>query len=167
MKPLRNGRRVAVSAALIAAMTASSALHAQSLPRLGANPQQMLYIALNVNDFDKSRDFYVNILGLKENPGSAPTGAKVQSSSLSYSGGFQDTFLMISHERGKPPLPKGGGLARLTFKVADARAVVERARKSGYRILREPAAAHGMAGLVVGVVEDPDGTPVELVQTGG
>ena len=163
-----NTRKAAIlGAGLLAATVAWGAAVAQSLPQLGAKPEQVLYVALNVNDFAKSRDFYMNVLGLKENQGSTPDGAKLQSSTLSFSGGYQDTFLMISHEVGKASFPKGGGLARLTFKVADVRAVVERARKAGYPVLKEPGAAHGIGALTVGVIEDPDDTPIELVQVGG
>jgi catechol 2,3-dioxygenase-like lactoylglutathione lyase family enzyme len=130
-----------------------------------ANPQQLMYVAINVKDFEKSRDFYLRVVGLKENPGSTPIGTPVQSSSLSFSGTYNDSFLMISHERDKPVIG-AGALARITFKVADIQGIVERARSGGYVVQREPASAHGIVSLLVAVIEDPDGNPVELVHMG-
>lgn len=165
------GRRRAgrvVFAALLAGLLAHGAQAAgPGGPKIGSQPQQLLNVALNVADFERSRGFYLGVLGLKENLGSQPNAIPVQSSSLSFTGTYADTFLTISHDRTKPAAPQGGGLAKLAFKVADVRAVVARAKAAGYPVLHEPEAAHGMPGLVVGIVADPDGNSIEVVQSPG
>ncbi len=151
----------------MALLAAAAGATAQTAPMVGGRPQQMLGVKLNVGDFDRSRDFYLSVVGLKENAGSAPGGSPVRLSSFSFSGAYDDTFLMIIGDPGKPPPAKGGGLANLVFKVSSVHAVVDRARKAGSPVLHEPASAHGMASLVVGVIQDPDGNAVELVGTSG
>lgn len=56
--------------------------------QLGTQPQQLLSIELKSAHFDESRRFYMEVVGLKELPGSNPTGKPKQSTSLSFSGSY-------------------------------------------------------------------------------
>ena len=141
-------------------ITASPALAQLSL---GAKPQQMLYVAINANNFEKMRDFYMSVIGLKELPGSNPTGKPRRSTSLSFTGAYDDSFLMISHDDAAAPTGEGA-LQRLVFKEADIGAVVERARAAGVPILHEPAPAHGIPTILEASIRDPEGNEIELVE---
>lgn len=151
---------------MAAGLLAMGAAPATAQFSLGAKPQQMLYVAINADDFPKMRDFYIAVIGLKELPGGNPAGKAQQSTSLSFTGAYDDSFLMISHADGAPPM-KGGALQRLVFKVVDIKAVVERARAAGNSVLREPGAAHGMSSITSASLRDPDGNEVELVEVKG
>jgi predicted enzyme related to lactoylglutathione lyase len=130
---------------------------------LGAKPQQMLYVAINANNFEKMRDFYMSVIGLKELPGSQPTSKPRRSTSLSFTGAYDDSFLMISHDDAAAPT-KAGVLQRLVFKVADVGAVVARARLADVAILDEPAPVHGISSIIEAHIRDPEGNEIELVE---
>jgi predicted enzyme related to lactoylglutathione lyase len=140
--------------------TASPALAQLSF---GAKPQQMMYVAINANNFEKMRTFYMSVIGLKELPGSRPTAKPQQSTSLSFTGAYDDSFLMISHNDGAAPTG-AGALQRLVFKEADIGAVVERARAAGAVILNEPGPAHGLSTIFTANIRDPEGNEIELVE---
>lgn len=130
---------------------------------LGAKPQQMLYVAINANDFDAMRYFYTAVIGLKELPGGTPIAKPRSSTSLSFTGAYDDSFLMLSHDD-EAPRAGSATLQRVAFKVADVRAIVARARVAGAAVLHEPAAAHGMAAIQSASIRDPDGNEIELVE---
>lgn len=153
--------RILGAVAALALATSSAPASAQA--GLSSKPEQLLYVALQTADFAKAREFYTVVIGLKEMPGSNPAAKPIPSSMLSFSGGYGDTFLMISQGPARPA--PGGALQRLVFKVADAKAVIERARSAGATIKTEAGPAHGMKTLIVGSILDPDGNLIELVQT--
>lgn len=72
---------------------------------------------------------------------------------------------MIAHDDADKAPVKPGKLLRLVFKVTDVQARFERARKGGVPILSAPRTAHGIEGLIVALIRDPDGNIVELMQT--
>ena len=129
----------------------------------GAKPQQLMYVAINANNFEKMRDFYMSVIGLKELPGSKPTAKPQRSTSLSFTGAYDDSFLMISHDDTAAPTG-AGALQRLVFKETDITAVVARARAAGVAILDEPAPAHGMTTIFTANIRDPEGNQIELVE---
>lgn len=131
---------------------------------LGAKPQQMLYVAINANDFDKMRSFYMSVIGLKELPGSNPAAKPRRTTSLSFTGAYDDSFLMINHDDDAAAPTEAGALQRLVFKVTDIGAVVERARLAGAAILEKPAPVHGMPNILEAFIGDPDGNRIELVE---
>jgi len=130
---------------------------------LGAKPLQMLYVAINANNFEKMRSFYMSVIGLKELPGSNPAANPRRTTSLSFTGAYDDSFLMINHDDATAPT-EAGALQRLVFKVADINAVVERARVAGAAILEKPAPAPGMSNILLAFIGDPDGNTIELVE---
>ena len=141
------------------------ALPATAQMQLGSQQQQLLSLEIKTNQFDRTRHFYIDVVGLKELPGSSPAGRPKQSSSLSFGGTYVDSFITITHsESDGTNALKRGALQRLTFKVTDARAIVVRARAAGITIVREPQPAHGIPDLIVAVLSDPDGNLIELVQ---
>ena len=84
------------------------------------------------------------VIGLQEVPDIYPASKSAQSTSLSFAGAYDDSFLMLSHRNGVSPAPVRS-LQHLVFKVADTKAGIERARAAGALIRPEPAQAHGMA----------------------
>lgn len=147
------------SVLLLIATAGGTTDRARAQVALGSKPEQLLYIAIKTDDMENARRFYTGVIGLKELPGSDPRSAM-----LSFSGNFEDSFLMIVRDDGGARPRKPGTLRRLVFKVLDAKAVVERARASKASIKREAAPAHGMPGLIVATILDPDGNEIELVQ---
>ena len=149
---------------MITAGTLSSGI-AWAQFKLGSQPQQLLSVEIKANQFDRMRHFYIDVIGLKELPGSMPMAKPKQSTSLSFSGTYADNFLSITHtDADGQTQPPALAPQHLTFKVTDAKSIVERARAAGAVIVRSPVSAHGMANLIVALLRDPDGDLVELVQ---
>lgn len=146
---------------LATAALASTTAPASAQAGLGSKAEQLLYVALRTRDIARARRFYTAVIGLKEMPG----GNAAKSVMLSFSGGYGESFVLVSQDAAAAPPTKGGPLQRLAFKVQDTRAVVERARTMGATVKTKPASAHGIKGLTVGTILDPDGNEIELVQS--
>jgi catechol 2,3-dioxygenase-like lactoylglutathione lyase family enzyme len=132
---------------------------------LGSAAQQLLSLELKTNKFDDARRFYLDVVGLKELPGSNAATRPKRTTSLSFGGTYAESFIMITQDGADGTAPVAAGvLQRLVFKVTDAKAAFERARAAGASLVREPSSAHGNPGLIVALVRDPDGNMVEFVQ---
>ena len=157
---------VAGAVALWGVLAWGGAASAQSVDRLGSQPQQMLYVMVKVADLEKAKAFYEGVVGLKEIPGRQGSAGRLR---LSFSDGYGDTFLVLTQlKSATTPSASEEHLGQLTFKVADLKAVVARARQAGARFLFEPQPprheATMRATIEEAVISDPDGNHVELVQ---
>jgi catechol-2,3-dioxygenase len=117
------------------------------------------HIVLYVEDLDRSRRFYRDVLGWKEL--GAPGGMPAVAFS---SGRTHHELLLIEVGRGAQPVPEGRhlGLYHFGLKVgtsdAELTAMAERLRKEGVRIVG--ATDHGVTHSLY--VLDPDGNEIEL-----
>lgn len=145
---------------MVASLLAGSVRAQPPVP--GDKAEQVLYVAINVNDLARSRDFYTHVVGMKEIPTPSAPGQAPAFAFLSYSGTFADTFVMLNAAR-KTPLQRGEALVRLVFKVRDATAAVARAKAAGYPVVRDAGPAE--PGVKVGMIKDPDGNDIEIVET--
>ena len=146
---------------LCAGIAAISATSASAQFRLGAKPEQILSVEVRTGNFSAMQHFYTEVIGMKELPGSNAAAKPNPASMLSFSGSYDDSFLSLSGVAATPAALR----LTLKLKLSDVRAAVERARSEHAVIEREPMPAHGMPGLIVAVIRDPDGNDVELVQT--
>jgi len=152
--------KISRSSLLLAGLAVLSATAVSAQLRLGAKPEQILSVEIKTGHFPAMKRFYTEVIGMKQLPGSNSAAKPEPVSMLSFSGTYDDSFLSLS---GVPATPSGWPLT-LKLKLADVRAVVERARNEHAVIEREPMPAHGVPGLIVATIRDPDGNNVELVQ---
>jgi lactoylglutathione lyase len=119
------------------------------------------YTGIRVTDLDRSLRFYTEGLGLREKG----------RGTMSHGGVFVGLEDPVSHVElelnyyppGSPfdrPYAVGEGLDHLGFDVPDARAMVERLRGMGGRVVVEPRLEQDR--YWIGFVEDPDGIWIEV-----
>lgn len=141
---------------------------AQSSPQLGSAPAELLLAKVTVSNLERSLDFYIRIVGLKR--AGAPPNAGPPTPSrpgftevpLNFTGSLKDPFFVLVREDGFTPTPASARLTIIGFKVTDSRATLERVRAAGFPVHREPWA---LAGGIYGMVRDPDGYVVELIES--
>lgn len=142
---------------------------------LGTSSAQILLAKFTVSDLPKSYEFYTKIIGLKwalavgQQQPPAPGPANDSQPAfieipLNFSGSLADAFFVIVQQRGSKPTPDIAKMTWVGFKVPDAPAAVRRAKEAGYEVVRE-APAVGQGVMSIGIVRDPDGYTVELIQS--
>jgi predicted enzyme related to lactoylglutathione lyase len=172
----------------VMATIAPAAVQAQQAPQpvaprapiktpLGREPQQVLLSKVTVSDLVKSYAFYTQVIGLKRaltvnQPPSPEPSAPAPGTlepvflelALNFSGSLADPFFDLVIQRGIKPTPETAKLTVIGFKVPDAPAVIARAKAAGYKVLRE-AAVVGPGEMSIGMLLDPDGYQVEVIQS--
>ncbi|MGE3692025.1 MAG: VOC family protein [Novosphingobium sp.] len=139
---------------------------------LGRHPAEFLMAKITVSDLEKSYDFYTRLVGLKRvaipqigdlpPPKNDPERRFIEVA-LNFSGSFADAFFDLVQAKGDSPTPETARLTVIGVKVPDASAVVRRVREAGYEVLRDaPQVRPGE--MSIGMVRDPDGYLVEIVQ---
>ncbi len=143
-----------------------------------SNETRVFFVAINVTDLEKSRDFYVQLVGMTEVPPRRPSSSP--GIMLNFTGSKADPFILLvpaSSRLVRPgllvpapdqqiPVGEGSVLNRLALFVPDVEAVTERVRAAGYAVINEPQAPNpeGLPNTIVSFVSDPDGNDVEFVQ---
>jgi catechol 2,3-dioxygenase-like lactoylglutathione lyase family enzyme len=165
------------------ALIAAAPSHAEEARRpaapvktpLGTASTEVLLSKITVSDLAKSYDFYTKIIGLKraltvnqKEPVPLPTvtddsGPAFVEVGLNFSGSFADPFFDLVHQRGEKPTPSSANMTVVGFKVPDAPAVIRRVKEAGYEVIRE-APVVGPGEMSIGMVRDPDGYRVEIIQ---
>ncbi len=114
---------------------------------------------IGVSDLARSNAYYTELLGMK----------RVMDFSLSHmdeivllypDGG---SSLVLMHWTDGSERNYADNPVKIVVRVPDPKAVAQRIREAGYKILREPEPAPEVGGFVVGFAKDPDGYLVELL----
>lgn len=117
------------------------------------------HVAIIVSDYQKSRDFYVNLLGFeiirenyRENRGDYKLDLKLGDCELEIFG--------IPGAPARLSYPEACGLRHLAFRVADMEEAVDWLNRRG--IETEPVRVDEFTGKRMTFFHDPDGLPLEL-----
>ena len=123
------------------------------------SPDFLTAVGIGVSDLARSADLYSRVLGMKQ------TGT--------FKVAYMDEIMMAHEGRSAVVLMHyTDGSARnyrdnpvkLVFYVTDPVAGIERIRAEGLEVLHECAPNPGMGGALLGLVKDPDGYVIELIQ---
>ncbi|MHC5215880.1 SMU1112c/YaeR family gloxylase I-like metalloprotein [Enterococcus sp. LJL128] len=121
--------------------------------------QKIHHIAVNASNYQKTKDFYVDILGfsiIRENIRAEKNDIK-----LDLKLGLYELEIFISDVFPKrPSYPEALGLRHLAFKVDDVEAVC--AYLSNHGVLCEPIRIDDFTGEKMTFFFDPDGLPLEI-----
>ncbi|GAA0070007.1 VOC family protein [Clostridium sardiniense] len=119
------------------------------------------HTAIIASDYKRSKNFYVNILGLevirevyREERNSYKLDLKIGDSQI-------ELFSFPSPPK-RPSYPEACGLRHLAFEVGDIEEVVEELKINN--ILVEPIRIDEFTGRRFTFFEDPDGLPLELYE---
>jgi lactoylglutathione lyase len=118
-------------------------------------------IGIGVRDLQRSADFYMRVLGMKQ----------LQTFKLPYMDeivlgleGSRGSAIVLMHWTDGSERHYGSNGIKLVFYVPDPTAVAQRFRDEGLEVVREPAPVPGLGNAVVGFAKDPDGHLIELLQ---
>ena len=121
------------------------------------------HAAIICADYDRSRDFYTRILGLRiiaENLRAARQSWKLD---LALPGGGQIELFSFPNPPPRPNTPEAQGLRHLAFAVDDIDAACARLTALGVTV--EPIRVDEYTGARFTFFADPDGLPLELYET--
>ena len=140
---------------------------------LGSSSSDVLFSKITVSDVQKSYMFYTGVIRLKpaitalQKEAPAPPGPDPKSwpaeIALNFSGSFADPFFDILPPRNGRPTREMTDMVVIGLKVPDAPAVIRRVKEAGYEVIRE-APAVGPGEMSIGMVRDPDGYRLEILQ---
>jgi catechol 2,3-dioxygenase-like lactoylglutathione lyase family enzyme len=149
-----------VAAALCFGAGAAQAQPAATPALSPASAMSLLTVAVPSTDLARSTAFYVGGLGLTA-AGRMET-ANATEAPLIFPGGGPPLMLIASKAPGAA-LPVRGMLNRVVLNVPDVKGLEARLAAAGYPAKRPPF-EEPQHHIVVGVIEDPDGNVLELVQ---
>lgn len=132
-------------------------------PAPAGKPMTMMASSLPCSNLERSIAFYTKGLGMVQN-GRVEMGGATEVPLMFPGGG---AYLILQNPRTPTgPLPARSALSRVTLNVPDLGSLVARLSAAGYEL---KGGIHEMQqyGVAIGMVEDPDGNHIELVQRTG
>ena len=122
-------------------------------------------IRVTANNVESLEKFYQTAFGLKEVqrlnlPGGAIEVMLNFGTTVDAAKANKNAQVVIMHRGEKEPLD---GVAHLIFDVTDVKAVAAAVKAAGGKMEREPF-EFGKTGIFIGIVIDPEGNHVELIQ---
>jgi glyoxylase I family protein len=120
------------------------------------------HIAIICSDYEKSKDFYVRILGLKPIREVFREERKSYKLDLEVNGHYQIELFSFPDPPERAGYPEAAGLRHLAFAVADIEAAVEYLTSQGIKV--EPIRIDPYTDKKFTFFADPDGLPLELYE---
>jgi len=123
---------------------------------------RILHTMLRVSDLDKSKAFYINVLGMKLLREKEFPAAEFTLAFLGYGDESHNAVLELTYNWGKDSYHHGDAYGHIAIGVDDVYAACDRIRKKGGNIIRAAGPMQG-GESVIAFVEDPDGYKIELL----
>jgi len=120
------------------------------------------HVAVICSDYEKSKDFYINILGLTVVQEVYRAERKSYKLDLSVGGSYQIELFSFENVPGRPSRPEAAGLRHLAFEVDDVASVAAVLNSRG--VPTEDIRIDEHTGKQFTFFSDPDGLPLELYQ---
>jgi len=120
------------------------------------------HIAIICSDYEKSKDFYVNKLGLTIVTEFYRAERKSYKLDLAVNELYQIELFSFENPPGRPSRPEAQGLRHLAFEVDDIKSEIERLNTQG--IMTENIRVDELTGKSFTFFSDPDGLPLELYE---
>jgi glyoxylase I family protein len=128
------------------------------------NLQRIHHIAIIASDYERSKRFYTQVLGLRV-VGEAYREARGSwKLDLALPDGTQIELFSFPSPPPRPSRPEACGLRHLAFEVADVEATASELQAQGVEV--EPLRVDEFTGRRFTFFADPDGLPIELYEAG-
>lgn len=118
------------------------------------------HIAIIASNYERSKDFYVRILGLKPVREVYREERESYKLDLEVNGHYQIELFSFANPPKRPSYPEAAGLRHLAFEVDDIEEAVSYLNKQG--IETEPIRIDPFTDKEFTFFADPDGLPIEL-----
>ena len=128
----------------------------------GMNILRTHHIAVICSDYERSKDFYVRILGLEAVSEVYRAERDSYKLDLRLPDGVQVELFSFPNPPKRPSYPEACGLRHLAFEVAAIDAAV--AELGGHGVMAEPVRVDPNTGQRFTFFADPDGLPLELYE---
>lgn len=120
------------------------------------------HVAIICSDYERSKNFYVNLLGLEVVQEVYRAERKSYKLDLSVGGLYQIELFSFENPPERPSRPESVGLRHLAFEVDDVALVAAELNNKG--IKTEEIRIDEYTGRAFTFFTDPDGLPLELYQ---
>jgi glyoxylase I family protein len=120
------------------------------------------HIAIICSDYEKSKDFYVRILGLNPIREVYRQERESYKLDLEVNGDYQIELFSFPNPPKRPSYPEAAGLRHLAFEVDDIKEAVENLLGHGLDV--EPIRLDQFTERRFTFFADPDGLPIELYE---
>ena len=120
------------------------------------------HVAIICSDYELSKEFYINILGLKIVQEVYRAERKSYKLDLSVGGLYQIELFSFENPPARPSRPESAGLRHLAFEVDDVAAVAAVLNSKG--VVTENLRIDEYTGKQFTFFSDPDGLPLEIYQ---
>ncbi len=121
------------------------------------------HLAIIVSDYEKSKDFYTKILGLKPVREVYRNERGSYKLDLEVNGEYQIELFSFPNPPERPSYPEAAGLRHLAFEVDDIESAANAIAQQGIKV--EPIRIDPFTDKKFTFFADPDGLPIELYQT--
>lgn len=156
-------RKTMLMAAGVAAILAASQAQAQPAQTVTSPPPAkaltMMGAAIPCTDIDRSIAFYTKGLGLSAGPRMEP-GQVIEVPMIFPGGG---PYIILTKQKNAATTSAPGQPMRIVLAVPDVKALAEKLMAAGYP-LAHPINDESKFHVIVGLVDDPDGNHIEMVQ---
>ncbi len=120
------------------------------------------HIAIIASDYEKSKDFYIRILGLKPVREVYRKERDSYKLDLEVNGEYQIELFSFPNPPKRPSFPEAAGLRHLAFEVDAIEEAAEYVAQHGIEV--EPIRIDPFTDKKFTFFADPDGLPIELYQ---
>lgn len=126
------------------------------------NINKIHHVAIICSDYEKSKNFYVNILGLKVIEETYRKERDSYKLDLKVGDFGQIELFSFNNPPERPSYPEARGLRHLAFEVDDIENTVKELEDNGVKV--EPVRIDEVTGKKFTFFEDPDKLPLELYE---
>ncbi|WP_042462607.1 SMU1112c/YaeR family gloxylase I-like metalloprotein [Neobacillus dielmonensis] len=120
------------------------------------------HVAIICSDYEKSKDFYVRVLGLKPIHEVYRQERNSYKLDLEVNGQYQIELFSFPDPPKRPSYPEAAGLRHLAFDVEDIQAAADEITGRGIAV--EPIRMDPVTNKKFTFFSDPDGLPIELYE---
>lgn len=129
---------------------------------------RLVHTMIRISNIDKSLDFYINALGMKELRRETHTKGKFTLVFLGYGDEASNTVLELTYNWYENKYQLGTAFGHIAIGVDDIYATCEKLESSGIVINRKPGPIAFDSDIepkeIIAFIKDPDGYQIELIE---